>query len=146
MTDVQPQAAGVPEGFAPHFRKSPLTDPWEPLYSRITGDAVVLGVLTSEGHCNSRGLVHGGLISALADNAMGLSCVHAHKQAGKEVLGAVTVTLHVDFLRPVKQGQWLEFVTTAIKTGRQMDMAQGMVTADGRDCAFVSATFSVVPA
>ena len=22
------------EGFEPHFRKSPLTDPWEPLYSQ----------------------------------------------------------------------------------------------------------------
>jgi len=21
----------IPEGFEPHFRKSPLTDPWEPL-------------------------------------------------------------------------------------------------------------------
>ena len=27
-----------PEGFAPHFRKSPLTDPWEPLYSRVLPD------------------------------------------------------------------------------------------------------------
>ena len=135
-----------PEGFAPHFRKSPLTDPWEPLYSRVTENAVVLGVLAAESHCNARGLVHGGLISALADNAMGLSCVQAHKDAGNEVRGAVTVTLHVDFLRPAQQGQWLEFTTTAVKTGRQIDMAQGKVTADGRDCAFVSATFSVVPA
>ena len=22
----------IPEGFEPHFRKSPLTDPWEPLF------------------------------------------------------------------------------------------------------------------
>jgi hypothetical protein len=25
---------GIPEGFEPHFRKSPFTDPWEPLYPR----------------------------------------------------------------------------------------------------------------
>jgi len=133
-----------PTGFDPHFRKSPLTDPWEPLYSRVTDTAIILGVMAGEPHCNSRGLVHGGLISALADNAMGLSCVQAHRAAGDEVLGAVTVTLHVDFLRSAKKGQWLEFETTALKTGRGMDMAQGRVTADGRDCAFVSATFSVV--
>jgi len=24
----------APDGFVPHFRKSPVTDPWEPLYSR----------------------------------------------------------------------------------------------------------------
>lgn len=138
--------ASIAAGFKPHFRKSPMTDPWEPLYSRVDDGAVVIGVTAGDAHCNSRGLVHGGLISALADNAMGLSCVQAHRNAGNEVAGAVTVTLHVDFLRPAKQGQWLEFTTTAIKTGRSMDMAQGKVTADGRDCAFVSATFSVVSA
>ena len=29
MTDTD-----IPDGFEPHFRKSPLTDPWEPLYRR----------------------------------------------------------------------------------------------------------------
>ncbi|MEA2966409.1 MAG: hypothetical protein QOI46_6507, partial [Alphaproteobacteria bacterium] len=65
---------GVPEGFAPHWRKSGLTDPWEPLYSRRTGEAVYIGLRAGPAHSNSRGFVHGGLISALADNAMGLSC------------------------------------------------------------------------
>jgi acyl-coenzyme A thioesterase PaaI-like protein len=30
-------------------------------------------------HCNSRGFVHGGVIAALADNAMGLSFVRVFK-------------------------------------------------------------------
>src|SRR5215469_14526814 len=63
-----------PLGFEPHDRKSPLTDPWEPLYSRKTARAVVLGLRAGPQHTNSRGFVHGGLIGALADNAMGLSC------------------------------------------------------------------------
>ena len=64
-----------PEGFAPHFRSSPLTDPWEPILSRIDpGEAVRLGLELRPAHCNGRGFVHGGLIAALADNAMGLSC------------------------------------------------------------------------
>ncbi len=133
----------IPDGFDLHFRKSPLTDAWEPLYSKTTDTAVVIGVRADEKHCNARGLVHGGLISALADNAMGLSCMQAHQATKQDVAGIVTVTLHVDFLRAAQQGQWLEFTTTAIKTGRKLDMAQGKVTADGRDCAFVSATFSV---
>ena len=55
----------IPEGFNPHFRKSPLTDPWEPLYSRLLEDRIVLGLRADERHCNSRGIVHGGLITAL---------------------------------------------------------------------------------
>ena len=33
----------IPEGFVAHSRKSPLTDPWEPLYARSMPDRLVLG-------------------------------------------------------------------------------------------------------
>ena len=68
----------APEGFVRHDRKSPLTDPWEPLWRRVSGDTVILGLRAGAAHTNSRGFVHGGLISALADNAMGLSCARAN--------------------------------------------------------------------
>jgi hypothetical protein len=34
----------IPEGFEPQSRRSPLTDPWEPIYSRKTPDAIILGL------------------------------------------------------------------------------------------------------
>ena len=64
----------VPAGFEPHFRKSPFTDPWEPLYSMRTDRAVIMGLRLAKPHTNARGLIHGGLIASLADNAMGYSC------------------------------------------------------------------------
>ena len=67
----------VPEGFEPHFRKSPFTDPWEPLYSRRGEKSVAIGLRLAKPHTNSRGLIHGGLIASLADNAMGYSCSQA---------------------------------------------------------------------
>ncbi len=67
-------AENIPEGFEPHFRKSPFTDPWEPLYSRRTDKAVFMGLRLAKPHTNARGLIHGGLIASLADNAMGYSC------------------------------------------------------------------------
>ena len=67
----------IPAGFEPHFRKSPFTDPWEPLYSRRTETSVSLGLRLARSHTNSRGLIHGGLIASLADNAMGYSCAQA---------------------------------------------------------------------
>ena len=66
----------VPDGFERHFRQSPLTDPWEPLYSKRTEKAVIIGLRLARPHTNSRGLIHGGLIAALSDNAMGYSCAH----------------------------------------------------------------------
>lgn len=131
----------IPEGFEPHFRKSPLTDPWEPLYSKSLKDAVVLGFVASEQHTNSRGFVHGGLLSALADNAMGLSCAFQHEAVG----GLVTVNLNVDFLGTARLGQWIEINSLFTKTGRTLDFAQAFVTADGIVCARANATFRVLP-
>ncbi|MDO8802084.1 PaaI family thioesterase [Phenylobacterium sp.] len=130
----------APTGFEPHYRKSPLTDPWEPLYSRKTDGAVVLGLEVTEAHTNSRGFVHGGLISALADNAMGLSCGHRLGDGAR----LVTVNLTLDFLASAQVGQWLEFDTIFVKPGGSLCFAQAFVTADGEPCARANAVFKVV--
>src|SRR5437868_7687825 len=64
----------IPDGFERHFRQSPLSDPWEPLYWKRTDKAVIVGLRLAKPHTNAHGLIHGGLIAALADNAMGYSC------------------------------------------------------------------------
>lgn len=130
----------IPPGFEPHFRKSPLTDPWEPLYSRKDKEALVLGLRAGDKHTNSRGFVHGGLITALADNAMGLSCALQHDAVGS----LVTVNLAIDFFGIARKGQWLAFETQFSKTGRTLDFAQCFVTADGTPCARANATFRVL--
>lgn len=130
----------IPEGFAPHYRRSGMTDPWEPLYSRTTGQAVILGLRIAAQHCNSRGFVHGGLLASLADNAMGLSCGVGRAEASR----LVTVNLSVDYLSAGQVGQWLTFETVFVKHGRSLDVAQCFVNADGKPIARASATFQVV--
>ena len=137
MTVSTPEG-DIPEGFARHFRHSPLTEPWEPIYSKRTADAVIIGLRLATAHTNSRGLAHGGLITSLADNAMGLSC-------GLKLDGArlLTVSLSVDFIGSAQIGQWLQVETEVIKTGGTLCFAQGLVTADAAVCARVSGTFHV---
>ena len=130
----------IPEGFSPHFRKSPLTDPWEPIYSRRTADAVVIGLRLATSHTNSRGLIHGGLIAALADNAMGLSC--GVKLDGGARL--VTVGLAVDFTGTARVGQWLAIESDVIKTGGTLCFAQSLIKADDIVIARANGTFRVV--
>jgi uncharacterized protein (TIGR00369 family) len=130
----------IPAGFSPHDRRSPLTEPWEPLYSRTAGDTVILGLRAGSAHTNSRGFVHGGLIGALADNAMGLSC--ARRLGG--VASLVTVNLNVDFLGSALVGQWLEFDTVFVRPGSTLCFAQAFVTADGQPCARANGVFRVV--
>ena len=90
----------VPPGFEPHFRKSPFTDPWEPLYAKKTERAVVLALRLATPHTNARGLIHGGLMASLADNAMGYSCA----QATGWTTSFVTISLAVDTLARPRSG------------------------------------------
>jgi uncharacterized protein (TIGR00369 family) len=129
----------VPEGFAPHFRRSPVTDPWEPLYSRRLDGAVQIGTWLREAHCNSRGLLHGGVIAALADNAMGLSCVASMPAPH----GLVTVSLTVDYVGTAKMGQWLQVEPRVLRMGKSMGFADALISADGATIARASATFRV---
>lgn len=129
----------VPEGFVPHDRKSPATSAWEPIYARLTPNALVLGLRIAEPHCNSRGLLHGGVIATLADNAMGLSCARAYDPPA----GLVTVNVGLDYLGLARIGQWLDVTTVFIKTGRALAFASCLVHADGTVIARGNATFRV---
>ena len=134
-------ATDVPAGFAPHFRKSPFTDPWEPLYSKKTNEAVSMGLWLAKPHTNARGLIHGGLIASLADNAMGYSCA----QATGWTTSFVTVSLAVDFVGSAQIGQWLVVECEVIKTGKTICFAQCLINAGDAVIARANGTFRVVP-
>jgi len=131
----------IPEGYEPHFRKSPFTDPWEPLYSKRSEQAVCMGLRLAKAHTNARGLIHGGLIASLADNAMGYSCA----QATGWTTSFVTVSLAVDYVGSAKVGQWLVVECEVIKTGSTLCFAQSLIKADGAVIARANGTFRVVP-
>ena len=131
----------IPEGFGPLSRRSPLTEPWQPLYSRQTDKAVIIGLRLAKPHTNGRGLIHGGLIAALSDSAMGYSC--AHVMGG--VSSLVTIGLAIDFVGTAQVGQWLAIETEVIKTGSTICFAQSLAKADDVVIARANATFRVVP-
>lgn len=136
---MTPESDTVPSDFEPHFRKSPVTDPWEPLFVRRDGSALSLGLRIAAAHCNARGLLHGGVISALADNAMGLACVMQMERCS-----ALTVGLSVDFLSVGRMGQWLEVRAVPAKLGRTLTFADARIEADGEMIAKAAATFRIV--
>ncbi|MFP1681560.1 PaaI family thioesterase [Alloalcanivorax sp. C16-1] len=129
----------IPEGFQPHTRKSGFTAPWEPIYHRPHDNGISLGLRAGDAHANSRGFVHGGLLSALCDNAMGLSCV-PHLVDAK---GLVTVNLNLDFLGSARVDQWLEFRAEVTRVGRSLSFASATVLADGAPCARATGVFKV---
>lgn len=135
----------VPQGFEPHYRKSPVTDPWEPLYSKKSDACVEIGMTIGAAHCNSRGFLHGGVMAALADNAMGLSFGEARAaKHGRAAGGAVTVNLTLDYLASAKIGQWMCVVPRVLRASKTMGFVDALVLADGVPVARANATFRVV--
>jgi uncharacterized protein (TIGR00369 family) len=132
----------VPQGFVPHERSSPLTAPWEPIYARRVDGRYHLALEVRSEHTNSRGLVHGGLIAALIDNAMGLSLGEQLTTEGRPAArGAITTSLSVDYLGRAGIGDWLVFATDFIHAGKRTAVTQALATVDGHVVARANATF-----
>jgi len=139
MTETSP-----PHGFEPHDRHSPLTAPWEPIYKSVLEDRVQLGLYLRKVHTNARGMAHGGLIAALADNSMGYSTGICLTREDRKFSGLVTVSLSTDYIAAAQQGQWMLFDTDFVKTGGSICFARQMIYADGEPIAKASATFKLI--
>jgi uncharacterized protein (TIGR00369 family) len=132
----------VPEGFELLSRSSPLTQPWEPIYCRRSPGLFTLGLRAASPHLNSRGFAHGGLIAALADNAMGYACAEA--LGGEAHAGLVTTNLSLDYVAPAQCGHWVVFKGEILKLGSLLCVAQAVVEADGVICARANATYRLI--
>jgi uncharacterized protein (TIGR00369 family) len=129
----------IPAGFERHTRRSGLTDPWEPVYAASTATTFSLGLRAGAPHVNSRGFVHGGLLSALADNAMGLSCARQLQN----ISGLVTISLTIDFLGTAHSGHWVQVRATPTRVGRSLCFAGADIYSDDQPCATATAVFKV---
>jgi uncharacterized protein (TIGR00369 family) len=93
----------LPQGYAPFERSSPFLDAVGPLFQKIEGDTLLLGLRIEERHCNRRGYAHGGLLVTLADLVLGYNLVRAGGSGG-----GITVNLSTDFAGSAQRGDWVE--------------------------------------
>jgi uncharacterized protein (TIGR00369 family) len=96
----------------------------------------------AEFHLNPFGVVHGGVLAALLDTAMGCA-VHSLLPAGS---GYLTAELNVRYLRPVLLGSGsLLCVGHVVRPGRRSMVVQARIVEDsGREVAIAGATCLVV--
>ncbi len=129
----------LPADFGLHPRTSPVTAPWEPLYSRKRVDGIDLMFEVREAHCNSRGFLHGGVIAALCDNSMGISLgVGINATAN-----IVTIGLAVDYVDSAKVGDRVLIEPRVIRAGSSIGFCDVIVKCDDKIIARGNATFSV---
>lgn len=127
-------------GFTPSARTGPFIDLIGPLYTRTDERGIVLGLAVDERHTNTRGHVHGAIISALCDLVLGRN---AATQTDPPT-PLVTTSLSIDLIGTARVGDWLEASATVQHTGRRLAFAQAIVTARERTIAQASGVFTVV--
>ncbi len=96
----------IPSKVPPGFRE--LTDasgfaaangPW---FEKIENGRAIRGFLPGPQHANALGIVHGGMLAAFLDSAMGTAVFHTLNRR------AVTLRLSLDYLGPGRVGDWLQ--------------------------------------
>ena len=104
-----------------------------------TGTATV-EMTPTEAMANSSGFLHGGIISTLADSAMGRS-VHTIKPG---VVRATSFDLKLNFINPAKIGESLRATGKVVHAGRRTVVTECRVEdRNGKLIATASGTFAV---
>lgn len=136
----------TPSGFEPWTRGgSPVTAPWEPIYTRESSACVEVGTFVRTPLCNSRGLLHGGVIAALCDVAMGYTLGAVLRARDVDVVSLLTTHLSVDYIGRAERG-WLNIKPNIIQAGRSSGIVEAVATVDDKVIAHAKASFRCVAA
>jgi uncharacterized protein (TIGR00369 family) len=88
------------------------------IYVRHTDAGLEVALQTDASHRNLSGNVHGGVILTLLDRVMGINCRNAVEG------GASTATISVNFLHPVRTGDFLRATCQLSRVGRTLVFAE----------------------
>ncbi len=136
----------LPEGFGPLPRSSPFLDMVGPLLCRPVGEGLELGLRVEPRHCNSRGLVHGGLLSTLADLTLGYNLGLFAGGTRDEHGKLITASLTIDFAASAKVGDWLSATAEVVSRGKRLGFANCYIAVGDKRIARASGVFSVIAA
>ena len=126
----------IAEGFRIlNLPRNPFIEANGPLYGRMDGGRFVLGFLCERKHCNPMMACHGGMLATLADMLLLLG-TNIQTGLGQFLL---TVSLDVDFIGPVMEGDWLEGRAEVLRAGKSVIFTEGRMTVGGKSIARVNA-------
>ena len=127
-----------PEGFALSRGRGPYSTHNGPWYDRIEGERFERGFFVLERHCNSFGIIHGGLISTFLD---GLLAGQVFRHTGRV---GVTIQLSTDFLSMARAGDWVQGDAKVTRHAGDLVFVEGRGHAKSRDIARAHAIFKLM--
>jgi uncharacterized protein (TIGR00369 family) len=97
-----PRPDKIPPGFTQLSDVVGFAEANGPWFEKVENGRVIRGFLPGPQHANALGIVHGGMMAAFLDSAMGTTVWHT---LGRR---AVTLKLSLDYLGPGRVGDWLQ--------------------------------------
>ena len=92
----------IPPGFTQLTDVVGFAEANGPWFEKVENGHAIRGFLAGPQHANALGIVHGGMMAAFLDSAMGTTVWHT---LGRR---AVTLKLSLDYLGPGRVGDWLQ--------------------------------------
>lgn len=131
-----------PPGFERLKRGGPYMANLGELYCRRKDGEIVIAMRITDQHTNMRGIAHGGMLSSLADSALGLG-LSMHCEGRNSF---VTVNLSTDFVDAARPGDWVEAHVDVQKVGARVAFANCFLQVGERRILRASGVFAVMNA
>jgi uncharacterized protein (TIGR00369 family) len=109
-----------------------------PWFERVEKDRVIRAFKSGPQHGNALGIVHGGMLAAFLDSAMGTAVWHALERR------AVTLRLSIDYLGPGRIGDWLMAEGEVVGHDENMVQVRGRLYGPRHDVLAGLGTFSLL--
>lgn len=109
-----------------------------PLWTKREGDRWSYGFLAEDRHANPAGLVHGGMLTTLADHALSAIAWEASSRAP-----CVTIALDVHFLAVARPGDFVVARGEVVRQSASLVFMRGQLTVADREIAAATAILKV---
>ena len=90
-----------------------------PWFEKVEGSRLIRAFRPGPQHANALGIVHGGMLAAFLDSAMGSTVSHVLQRR------SVTVRLTIDYLMPGRVGDWLQAEAEVLGHDAQVAQVRG---------------------
>jgi acyl-coenzyme A thioesterase PaaI-like protein len=110
-----------------------------PLWQHGEGERIAFGFLVQEKHLNRRDVVHGGMLMAFADQALGL--------AAREITGGLpqaTIQFDTHFIAPAVAGEFVSVRPAVVRRTRSILFMQGALSVGQRVIASSQGIWKVI--
>ena len=109
-----------------------------PVWHRRDKGRTLCGLVVTDKHTNRGGFAHGGVLTTLLDTALGLASAEA--QGDQQA----TIGLNVQFIAPVRVGDFITVECEVVKTTRTLMFMQGTLRAGENICATAQGTWKIL--